>query len=306
MQQNQLENRIKVVSRSPDDALIPLDDLGIESIDFCMTNPPFYESEEEMLQSAAKKSRPPFTACSGAKVEMVTEGGEVAFVERIVNESLILRERVQWYTSMFGFLSSLARVVDRLRENGIDNFAVTEFVQGNKTRRWAVAWSFQPMRPAQSVARGVKATLSKSILPLITEVELMRLPTPFKVGDFSEKLRSAVQALELISWDWDTERLEGTGRASDKVWARAWRRKKQRDMAVDMADKKSDGDKVCTFGFMVKIRVTRQDMAVGCRWVEGHDGPSFESFQGFLKATVESSQDSQIKSSMIETLPAES
>ena len=101
-----------------------------------------------MLESAAAKSRPPNSACTGAKVEMVTPGGEVAFVTRMVNESLKLEERVQWYSSMLGKLSSLSSIIEVLKEKGCTNWAVTEFVQGQRTRRWAVAWSWENLRPS--------------------------------------------------------------------------------------------------------------------------------------------------------------
>lgn len=86
--------------------------------------------------------------CTGAEVEMVTSGGEVAFVKRMIDESLQLRDRVQWYTSMLGKLSSINAVVEMLIKHGITNFAVTEFEQGSKTKRWAVAWSWGDRRPA--------------------------------------------------------------------------------------------------------------------------------------------------------------
>ncbi len=133
-----------------------------------MCNPPFYESKAEMLTSAAAKQRPPFTACTGSENEMVTPGGEVAFVSRMIEESFVLRDRVQWYSSMLGKFSSIANLVQKLREKGIDNYAVTEFVQGSKTRRWAVAWSFEDLRPTMSVARGV-SSLQKSLLPFPSE-----------------------------------------------------------------------------------------------------------------------------------------
>ena len=78
---------------------------------------------------------------------MVTPGGETAFVIRMIEESLKLREQVQWYTSMLGKHSSLSVVVQKLLDTGCANFAVTEFVQGAKTRRWGVAWSWGDMRP---------------------------------------------------------------------------------------------------------------------------------------------------------------
>lgn len=78
---------------------------------------------------------------------MVTVGGEIAFVTKMINESLELRERVHWYTSMLGKLSSISVLVEKLIEHGNRNYAVTEFVQGNKTKRWAIAWSWTDIRP---------------------------------------------------------------------------------------------------------------------------------------------------------------
>lgn len=79
---------------------------------------------------------------------MITPGGEVAFVTRMIDESLRLRDRVQWYTSMLGALSSVAPLVETLQRHGNHNYAVTELVQGNKTKRWAIAWSWGDMRPS--------------------------------------------------------------------------------------------------------------------------------------------------------------
>lgn len=281
---NGLDNRIKVVERKPTDALIPLDDLNVNSISFTMSNPPFYKSEEELLESAKQKSRPPFTACTGAKVEMVTDGGEVEFVDRMLKESLALQERVQWYTSMFGFLTSLIEFVDKLREHKIDNYGVTEFIQGSKTRRWAVAWSFGNMRPAQSVARGIKTAVSKNVLPEITEERVVDIPLQEKIGDFADRFRSELEKLDLITWEWDTERLEGIGRAAGRVWARAWRRRKQRGGTEDQ----KVVDVKCEFAFKVSIRVGKDDVAVHCRWLEGHNPVTFESFRGYLKKTARS------------------
>ncbi|PCD28090.1 hypothetical protein FGRA07_03229 [Fusarium graminearum] len=247
---NNLDQRIKIVDRKWTDNLIPLDELHIPRIAFTMSNPPFYKSEQELVESAKKKSQAPFTACTGAKVEMITTGGEVAFVDRILNESLVLRDRVQWYTSMFGFQSSLVRFVDKLKENNICNYAVTEFVQGSQTRRWAIAWSFESMRPSQDVARGTKNSLSKNALPDITEETVVDLPFHGSISNFADQFRAELEKLELLSWEWDAERLEGTGRAAGRVWARAWRRKKQR---ADEEDARSESTK-CVFAFRVSIR----------------------------------------------------
>jgi 23S rRNA (adenine1618-N6)-methyltransferase len=138
------------------------------SIDFTMCNPPFYASKEDLISSASSKKRPPFTACTGSETEMVCDGGEVAFVSRMLRDSLILRERVQWYTSMLGKFSSVAQIIEQLKHEGIDNYAVTEFVQGNRTRRWAVGWSFGDLRPSMAASRGC-GSLQKSLLPVPVE-----------------------------------------------------------------------------------------------------------------------------------------
>ncbi|KAM0361410.1 hypothetical protein ACHAP4_001878 [Fusarium culmorum] len=281
---NNLDQRIKVIDRKWTDNLIPLDELHVPRIAFTMSNPPFYKSEQELVESAKKKSQAPFAACTGAKVEMITTGGEVAFVDRILNESLVLRDRVQWYTSMFGFQSSLVRFVDKLKENNICNYAVTEFVQGSQTRRWAIAWSFGGMRPSQDVARGTKNSLSKNALPDITEETIVDLPFHGSISNFADQFRAELEKLELLSWEWDAERLEGTGRAAGRVWARAWRRKKQR---ADEEDARSESTK-CVFAFRVSIRFDKDFMSVSCRWLEGHDPVTFDSFRGHVKKTVKS------------------
>ncbi|RDA89875.1 hypothetical protein CP533_6651, partial [Ophiocordyceps camponoti-saundersi (nom. inval.)] len=268
---NKLDHRIRVIDCQVEDDLIPLQRLGLDSINFVMTNPPFYASEAEMLESAKRKARPPWTACTGSRTEMVVEGGEVAFVGRILNESLLLGRRVRWYSSMLGFYASVVVLVGKLKERGIDNFAVVEFAQGAKTRRWAVAWSFGPMRPAQAVARGITMTKKASaaandVLPAQTEVDIatLRLTSEETVGEFVAGLRGAVEALDLMSWTWDPQALEGTGRAADRVWARAWRRRKKRAVIEkgEGASMQTD-EPVCVLGFRVELRLDlRREMSV--------------------------------------------
>ncbi len=94
---------------------------------------------------------------------MVTPGGEVQFVGRTVDESLVLKERCQWYTSMLGKLGSVGDIVEKLKSAGVTNWAVTEFVQGGKTRRWAVAWSHGLRRPKQVATMGSSTFCPNSI-----------------------------------------------------------------------------------------------------------------------------------------------
>lgn len=55
-----------------------------EYFDFCMCNPPFFESMEEAGLN-------PKTSCGGTSEEMVCHGGERAFVTRIIEDSVLLK-----------------------------------------------------------------------------------------------------------------------------------------------------------------------------------------------------------------------
>lgn len=289
VQLNDLQSRIQVLPRKLTEPLVPLDELKKDRIDFVMTNPPFYESEEEMLKSAASKARPPNSACTGAPVEMVCTGGEVAFVSRILDESLRLKERVQWYTCMFGMVSSLEIMVQKLREHRVDNYAVTEFIQGKKTRRWAVAWSFGPMRPSQDVCRGMKATPWRKILPPVVEVEVLTFRKTEEAGGKADKLSGLVGSLQLLSWEWDREKLAGIGRARENVWSRAWRRKRKREEedGATVSTQDTAGEEKCTLGFSVSVSVQKTGAVISCRWREGHDESIFTSFCGFVKTRLQ-------------------
>lgn len=50
---------------------------------------------------------------------MCTEGGEVGFITRLIEESISLGERVKWYSSMLGKLSSISILVQKLKEYNV-------------------------------------------------------------------------------------------------------------------------------------------------------------------------------------------
>ena len=79
--------------------------------DFCMCNPPFFDSLEEQQTLSH-----PEHCCAATTNEAVTPGGEAAFVGGMVNDSLKLRKRVCWYTSMVGRKVSVTLCVTATRE----------------------------------------------------------------------------------------------------------------------------------------------------------------------------------------------
>ena len=214
---------------------------------------------------------------------------------RMIDESLILREKVGWYTSMVGKVTSLETVVERLRSERINNYAVAELVQGTKTKRWVVGWSFGGMRAGDKEGRGVGGVWKK-LLPPVVRVEVGMWKGAEKVERVVERVKKMVEGLELMSWDWDGERMRGVGRARGNVWSRAWRRRREREMkeaAEGKTQKERDDmgngtkEEECKLGFEAVIEVGKDgETKVVLLWREGHDQGMFESLWGYLQGKM--------------------
>ena len=273
-----------------------------------MTNPPFYESAAELAALAAKKARPPLTACTGSPSEMVTHGGEVGFAARLLAESLRLRTRVAWYSTMLGKHASLEAVVAMLRAEDVDNYAVTEFIQGTRTRRWAVAWSFGDMRPEADVARGMAEPGWARILPPRTEFEVAvrkasaaaSAGVGARLGAFVDGVLGGLQ----MEWDWDAEKLTGLGRAPENVWGRTFRRRQQRiERGEEQQPPPPAGEKedeVVAIGFRVSVVVGTGEARVVLRWMQGRDANIVASLVAFLKGRLERFKESEVSMYVVE------
>ncbi|KAI0889499.1 uncharacterized protein GGS22DRAFT_176810 [Annulohypoxylon maeteangense] len=314
-QLNSMSPRIRVVNRNITDCLIPLVEFGLESIDFVMVNPPFYTSKTELEDLASQKSRPPNSACTGAPIEMVCAGGEVGFVRRIIDESLVLREKVQWYTAMLGKQSSLEVLISILKTHGVTNYAVNAFVQGKKTRRWAIGWSFHSRRPSLSASRGCEPSAGKKILPLPTEATVASWPVSrVKPEKLEQIVCDTMENIDVASWIWDRSHFRGIGFSDGNVWGRAYRRKRAREKEKGEICSKGEetteinspdsqqmklhcgttehGFAYCSFGFSITIRVSRDvktsedESVVVAHWLKGNDYALFESFTGLLRKSI--------------------
>lgn len=90
---------------------------------------------------------------------MITTGGEVAFVRRMVEQSLN-ETRVLWWTCMLGKLSSVQLLSGDLKqlskEGKVAGWGVSVLeTGGGRTRRWVLIWS------SQSAMRIPDVSLSK-------------------------------------------------------------------------------------------------------------------------------------------------
>jgi 23S rRNA A1618 N6-methylase RlmF len=63
------------------------------------------------------------------------------FVLCMIIDSLMLGDRMKWYTSLLGKKSSVKLLLRVLRHESIVNVRTVAIQQG-RTRRWILAWSF--------------------------------------------------------------------------------------------------------------------------------------------------------------------
>ncbi|KAK5175513.1 uncharacterized protein LTR77_000652 [Saxophila tyrrhenica] len=283
---NGLSKRVKLALTTSDAPIIPLQALGVEELDFVMTNPPFYTSEADMQASYGSKQLPPSAICTGSDNEMICSGGDVGFVLRILEQSLQLREKVQWYTAMLGKLSSLQQIVAKLKEHDITNFAVACLQAGHKTKRWAVGWSFQDFRPRVDVAR--HGDLVHAVLPYPTA---QTIAVPLMSTEWAgKKVDAAMKELD-VRWQWRASSAVGVVEARENVWSRAARRKKRfggndstmKEVKMGDAGEESSEEEEHV-ALAVKISVSNEKVDV--RWLRGTDHVLFESFCGMLKRSL--------------------
>lgn len=85
-----------------------------EKFDFCMCNPPFFESLEEAGLN-------PKTSCGGSQEEMVCPGGEKAFITRIIEDST-LKHSFRYYNLSMKISIAISYIFVSSKEIGTYSF----------------------------------------------------------------------------------------------------------------------------------------------------------------------------------------
>ncbi len=216
---------------------------------------------------------------------MICPGGDVGFVTRILEESLLHKDSIQWYTAMLGKMASLQQIVIKLKEHNVTNFAVTGLQAGHRTKRWAIGWSFQDLKPRNDVAR--HGDLVHAVLPQPTA---KTIEVPLRSATSAGELIDATLSALDLRWQWRSAVSTGVMETSKNVWSRAARRRKQFDAAepssneVKMTDDDDESDEDEPVALAVKI--VASDEKVDVRWLRGTDHILFESFCGMLKRAL--------------------
>ncbi|KAF8486300.1 S-adenosyl-L-methionine dependent methyltransferase [Russula ochroleuca] len=285
---NGLSDHITLLRADPTGPImVPLIQNTAASFDFSMCNPPFYASTEEATRTAAAKELLPSAVCTGADVEMITPGGEEAFVSKMVDESITHGQRCRWYTSMVGKQSSLTALVTLLRAHSITNYALTELVQGH-TRRWALAWSFTDTRLPDDIARPSAPALRRLLPPRTTHLQPLRIAPP--AGTIRHILSPLADEAVSIS---DAPGNKVCVVARQDTWSRSARRKARaalpdvdREKRMEGGAEEEEGTSQRQVLLVAHVWVeecmgdARESKGVQLvvQWKRGHDAQAFERF----------------------------
>ncbi|KAG5346198.1 MET16 methyltransferase, partial [Acromyrmex charruanus] len=164
IKKNKLQDLIKIITVNSD--RIFKDVIQDNRVyDFSMCNPPFFESEDDGFEKV-EKVLPPRNAPTGNDSELKTEGGEIGFVTKMIEESVEMGDRIKIYSTMIGKKADLTGLRQLLRSKNIKNMTWTEFCQGHTTR-WGLAWSFLPQNVVNLTTAPVIRKHGKSIMGLL-------------------------------------------------------------------------------------------------------------------------------------------
>lgn len=119
-----------------------------EGFDLTLCNPPFHGSMREVREASEQKwrklgrgSTSSLRNFGGQGAELWCEGGEAGFILRMITESVDLRDRVRWFTTLVSSSASLPAVHRALRQAEALDIRTVAMTQGQKQSRF-VAWTF--------------------------------------------------------------------------------------------------------------------------------------------------------------------
>ncbi|MCA6065723.1 23S rRNA (adenine(1618)-N(6))-methyltransferase RlmF [Chryseobacterium sp. RG1] len=118
---------------------------------FSMCNPPFHDSEESALKGNLRKTKnlnkskisKPLLNFGGMQSELWCEGGELAFISRMISESVLFSSQVLWFTCLVSKKDNLFKLTNLLKKVKVVDFKIIEMAQGQKISRM-LSWTFIP------------------------------------------------------------------------------------------------------------------------------------------------------------------
>ncbi|KAH1015063.1 U6 small nuclear RNA (adenine-(43)-N(6))-methyltransferase [Dendroctonus ponderosae] len=242
---NGFQHLVKVVQVSKDIFLAGAVDAD-KVYDFCMCNPPFFASTQELhpFFKARTQNRPhPKNAFVASVHETVAKGGEVDFIQKMIAESTQLKTQIKLYTTMVGQKSSLPALKKCLREAKVHSFKVAEFCQGNTTR-WGLAWTYlnHDLRKASEEAK-IATKSYKQRGPLLYDLEGEQ-NTPENIVKITSMFLQLFKSLQMSCEDVSRNKLHPRYfvTASSNTWSHQRRKLRAKLRQGQLAESKTIDD----------------------------------------------------------------
>ncbi|SNY76839.1 23S rRNA (adenine(1618)-N(6))-methyltransferase RlmF [Enterobacter sp. CC120223-11] len=117
-----------------------------ENFDAMVCNPPFHDSAESAREGNERKRRnlgqqTEALNFGGQQQELWCEGGEVAFIRTMIDESRQFAKQVLWFTTLVSKGDNLPMLYSALTAAGAVKVVKKEMAQGQKQSRF-IAWTF--------------------------------------------------------------------------------------------------------------------------------------------------------------------
>ncbi|MCU1719521.1 23S rRNA (adenine(1618)-N(6))-methyltransferase RlmF [Pseudomonas sp. 5P_3.1_Bac2] len=130
-----------------------------ERFDLTLCNPPFHASAAEASSGSKRKwknlgkldpkRKLPVLNFGGQAAELWCQGGEAAFVSRLIEQSVAVAKQVLWFSSLISKAANLPLVYAALAKAGAVQVKTVEMAQGQKISRF-VAWTFHSTEQQQA------------------------------------------------------------------------------------------------------------------------------------------------------------
>lgn len=122
-----------------------------ERFSFSMCNPPFHDSEESAMKGNIRKTKQinkskvkkPLLNFGGQQSELWCEGGELAFISKMIEESAQYSSQVLWFTCLVSKKDNLYKLTTLLKKVKALEIKTIDMAQGQKISR-ILAWTFIP------------------------------------------------------------------------------------------------------------------------------------------------------------------
>lgn len=138
-----------------------------ETFEATVCNPPFHRSLQEAQEGSQRKwrglgkgdsrQRTPVLNFGGQGGELWCDGGEAGFIRQMIEESVAIRGKVLWFSSLVSRSANLPGIHRALNQARAVCVRTVEMVHGQKQSRF-VAWSYLDARARRDWLRAHRNT----------------------------------------------------------------------------------------------------------------------------------------------------